>query len=116
MKSKRFLVDSLIGFAICLLLIAGCSSRQRTTHTTLASIGKAVDIAEREYLDGVLTKRYKTNGFPEVQRAYGLFQLTYSNAVWVAARDTNGIAVPPEVIGRSKSFLNYVERAKGGAL
>lgn len=113
MNAKRFLTDSLIGFTICLLLVIGCTSRQRTTHTTLASIGKSVDIAEREYLDGVLTKRYKTNGFPEVQRAYGAFQVVYSNAVWVAARDTNAPPVPPEVMARSQSFLNYVNSAKG---
>lgn len=113
MNAKRFLTDSLIGFTICILLVIGCTSRQRTTHTTLASIGKAVDIAEREYLDGVLTKRYKTNGFPEVQRAYGAFQVVYSNAVWVAARDTNAPPVPPEVMAKSQSFLNYVNSAKG---
>ncbi len=94
--------------------VAGCgTSPQRATHTTLEGVGRAVDLAEREYLDGVLARRYRTNGFPETQAAYGLFQIVYSNAVWQASRDTNRVGLPEYVRAAADQALTQINSAKG---
>lgn len=112
---KKIYASLIISALIALfapVFILGCKSPARTTHTTLESIGVTTDIAVREYLDGVIQKRYKTNGFPEVMRSYGLFQVTYSNTVWIAANSTNAPALTP-LVNRSRSTLHYISQAKG---
>lgn len=117
--SVRFMAFSAIAYATLICLVAltvqtGCKSPARTTHTTLESIGVTTDIAVREYLDGVIQKRYKTNGFPEVMRSYGYFQTAYSNSVWIAANTTNKTqAIPPMLAVHSKNTLHHISQAKG---
>jgi uncharacterized lipoprotein YmbA len=93
-------------------LLVGCSTPQRDTYDSLAAVGKAVDLAETEYVEGVLVKRYPTNDFPKVQRAYNLFQVAYSNAVWRSARNTNLVGVPLEVKNAADETLKTINQAK----
>jgi hypothetical protein len=97
-----------------IVLCIGCGSNaSRNTHTTLEGVGRSVDLAEREYVEGVLMRRYSTNRFPEVQRGYAAFQTVFSNAVWFAARSTNNVGVPPEVRAKANDVLSEINQAKG---
>lgn len=77
---------------LLVLFLCSCASQERAAYTTLGALGKAVDISEREYLDGSLTGFYKTNNFPRIQASYSAFQGAYKLAVTSAMGSTN---VPP---------------------
>lgn len=93
--------------SLALACITGCAlfnkSPQRTTHTSIEALGRSVVLANQEYVAGVLTKRYKTNNFPEVEKSYMLFQLAYSNAISMATQNTNLIGIPFDL--QSKAFF-----------
>ena len=86
------------------LTFPGCkSSPERIKFNSLAAVGQAVDLAEREYLDRIISKQIKTNGFPELQQDYQTFQFAYSFAVIAAGMDSN--SVPSTELSASASKL-----------
>lgn len=88
---------------LCAVLIIGCATGNRATYNTLASLGKAVDIAERQYMDGVLAGTYATNDFPRIQASYSAFQGAYKLTVISMMGKTN--APPTEELARQGAQL-----------
>lgn len=80
--------------AVMTVPVTGCKapSAQQVTYKTLASIGAGVDASVKAYFDGVVHGSIKTNGVPNVAKAYSNFQLAYGAAVTLAqAQGTNAI-------------------------
>lgn len=94
--------------------VTGCKSKsvERVAHTTLASIGQAVDIAEREYLDQVVTGRASTNDFRGIQFAYAAFQVAYGTAVGAAAGNTNSLS-SSNLTAQGFRLITRINQSKG---
>lgn len=115
MKTLRCLFAAII--LSCAVLIqpavfTACSSTpQRQAYTTIHSVAKAVDLAEREYLDLVVTKKIGTNNFPRIQAGYAEFQRMLKLTLDVSMGDTN--APPPAgLTANAGLFINDVNKAK----
>jgi uncharacterized protein with FMN-binding domain len=103
----------LVPVAVVTLAPLGCKQpASRSAYTTIASVAKSVDIAEREYLDGVLAKRYSTNHFPQVQASYDAFQSSLRLALATARNDTNALA-PLNLSAEANALLQAIRDAKG---
>lgn len=88
----------------------GCKSSERTQHTTLHATGKAVDIAEREYMDGIVKGTIRTNEFPQIQAGYKAFQASYRLAVQSASGDTNALT-PTNLSALAAELLQQIQIA-----
>ena len=94
-------------------VVSGCrTSQSRAVHNTLGGLGQAVDIAEREYMDGVIYGAYKTNDFPRIQAGYSAFQGAYKLAVVMAMGSTN---IPPtaELSRQAAQLISDINAVKG---
>jgi hypothetical protein len=108
-------------FAIAALVITlgpiatiGCKSTpSRQTYTTLATVGQAVDMAEREYLDRVVAGQIKVDGqFTQIQAGYSAFQQAYKAALAVSMNDSNALS-PPNLSALAAKLISDINQAKG---
>jgi hypothetical protein len=95
------------------LLLTGCKQpASRATYTTIASVAQSVDIAEREYLDGVLAQKYSTNNFTQIEASYDAFQSSLRLAIATARNDTNALA-PLNLSAEAAKLISAIQQAKG---
>jgi hypothetical protein len=108
-------------FAIAALVITlgpiatiGCKSTpSRQTYTTLATVGQAVDMAEREYLDRVVAGQINVDAqFTQIQAGYSAFQQAYKAALAVSMNDSNALS-PPNLSALAAKLISDINQAKG---
>lgn len=94
--------------------VVGCKSPSRQAYTTLASVGEAVDVAEREYMDRVVSGQIKADEqFTRIQAGYSAFQQAYKAALAAASNDQNALA-PANIASLAAKLVSDIKQAEGG--
>lgn len=107
--SLALLLASPIGFGFY-----GCKTPpSRQTYDTISSVAKSVDLAEREYLDRVISGQVGTNDFTRIQAGYAAFQESLRAAIAVSMNDTNALA-PASLSAAASRLVLDIQTAKGG--
>lgn len=113
---KRFLprlvaASVFVVLTILLCNLVACSTTGRTSYNTLSAIYTVTDGAVQGYLSAVLHGQSKTNGVPNVMRAWDSFRGAWGAAVTLAASNTNAIA-PEFVLSASSNVTFNINQAK----
>jgi hypothetical protein len=90
--------------------VVGCNSPSRAAYNTLSATGKAVDMAEREYMDKIVRGELRTNDFPRIQSGYRAFQTSYLVALNVASGNTNALT-PPALSQQASKLIGEIRGA-----
>lgn len=115
MKLKRilqscFLALTLFSATDLLISTTGCTTSQQTvTYTTLASIGTAVDNAEKAYLDLVVTGKISSATLAQESKIYNDFQAAYRVAVAAAQGSTLSVA-PQNVLDLGNAVIAFIDQ------
>ena len=90
------------------LLVVGCAILgSKTAFQSISATETAVILANKAYLDSVVTGAVKTNGVPVVEAAFNDTQLALHAAAAVASGGNNA-PVPPTALAKATAFTNTI--------